>query len=158
MKQLDMSVEIWEQGSGYDGLIRQIERCAGISKDPSGDEVIARDFSSDDLEHGTVYLRAYFNNEIVDKYKDNPHTRVIIPESKYDPFAYITTNYRVLSENKWLSDLDFQIEPEKQHELRVCVYFKSSGKVQTKFLSEWVESFDTIDGLEQLFRERKLIK
>ena len=134
MKLVDAIVEIWDQAPGYRGLIRQIEKIGRLcyeskmSDDLDGAEKFVNFLKSAEhfkaLEHGTVYLRAYFNNGMVDKYKDNKYSKVIIPDSKYDPFAYITTNYRVLVENDWLDDLSYQLpEPDKKHELRVCAHF-----------------------------------
>lgn len=130
MKQLHLSVEIWEQEPCYQGVIKQIER-VGKLHTPSGklspEEYLSeliKQGSLSDLEHGTLYLRSYFNNGIVEKYQKNKDTKVNIPESKYDPFAYITTNYRVLVDNGWLEDLGYQLpEPELYHEKTVCVHF-----------------------------------
>lgn len=92
------------------------------------------------LEHGTVYLLITYNsyvedlyNGLVSKYLRNPYSKVNFHPLETDiakPLsdqkigekvkviklgAYITTNMRVIIENKWDSDLKFLCDPTKFH-------------------------------------------
>ena len=92
------------------------------------------------LEHGTVYLLITYNpyvedlyNGLVSKYLRNPYSKVNfhpletdITKSLSDQKigekvkviklkAYITTNMRVIIENKWDSDLKFLCDPTEFH-------------------------------------------
>lgn len=79
------------------------------------------------LEHGTIYLKipsreAYngFNNDWVhENYSNNPYSDV---NFYYDTY-FITTNYRVLVENKRLDDLHYLCEPTEFHTKRISVKF-----------------------------------
>ena len=64
------------------------------------------------LEHGTVYLctreTSYnfmniWKSDLFDKYDKNPYSIAYMD----GPDVYITTNYRVIIENRWEDDLDF---------------------------------------------------
>ena len=70
------------------------------------------------LEHGTIYLYLYPGTAITGyKYRDNKYSKYVeIRETeKLSPkiHKYITTNYRVLVENGWLDDLQYQCSPTK---------------------------------------------
>lgn len=76
------------------------------------------------LEHGTVYLwtrdTSYtlldiWKSELFDKYDKNPYSVAYMD----GPDVYITTNYRVIIENGWESDLKFIVDyPSELHEPR----------------------------------------
>lgn len=69
------------------------------------------------LEHGTVYLTVPKDDAIkinMYKYLINPYSRVTF-EQDGDGTAYVTTNYRVIVENKWEDDLKYLTEPTKYH-------------------------------------------
>jgi len=72
------------------------------------------------MEHMTIYLTigrsSPENIERIIKYIKNPYSTVIYNGS----IAFITTNFRVIIENDWLSDLNFS-GPPTLHELRVTV-------------------------------------
>lgn len=64
------------------------------------------------LEHGTVYLwtketsynfMGVWRSDLFDRYDKNPYSVAYMD----GPEVYITTNYRVIIENGWESDLDF---------------------------------------------------
>lgn len=91
------------------------------------------------LEHGTIYLHFTGKNipNIKGDYFDNPYSVVKI----YNDFLrdgidnlhyYVTTNYRVLVENNWLNDLQYQCEPTKFHEKRISVRFTCDRGVSHK--------------------------
>lgn len=90
------------------------------------------------LEHGTVYLQ-------FSKYKGDPHK---YESNKYsvmcitgDKQYYVTTNLRVLVENDWLDDLEYQCEPTEHHEKRVTVRFTCDRGVSHEFVRHRVFSF-----------------
>ena len=98
----------------------------------SAKEFVGRMISSSHcamLEFGTVYLK-YIGKfySPLNKYRYNKYSKY-----KYNEYGngevnvgfvhYVVTNYRVLVENDWLSDLEFLCPPEEEHEKRVCVRF-----------------------------------
>lgn len=107
------------------------------------------------LEHGTVYLKVTLERndafeslasekaeqyiertsepEMVTFYKNNPYSVVREGVFKSKEVACITTNYRVLLENKRLSDFEFLCEPTKLHERRVTVRFIADAGVMREF-------------------------
>lgn len=135
MKILEPKYEILPQGSGIDGVYRQIELCGRTCyassmkiEDGSAKPFVERMVSSNHLamcEHGTIYLKAEYhtdfatNAELVERYQGNKFSKVNI----VGDYAYITTNYRVIVENEWFDDLDFMCEPTEWHEKRVTVRF-----------------------------------
>jgi thymidylate synthase (FAD) len=89
------------------------------------------------LEHGTIYLlindKNYLTLPLQEKYKNNKYSKVkkgSMNESVEEYF--ITTNYRVLVENNWLDDLQFQCEPTEFHEKRISVKFTCDRGVSHK--------------------------
>lgn len=97
------------------------------------------------LEHGTIYLvipscdngipnplvsdyKLNTNNpsnwsviydKIKEKYEKNSYSKV----TEYNNELYITTNFRVIIENKWLDDLLFMTYCHCQHDRRITVKF-----------------------------------
>jgi thymidylate synthase (FAD) len=105
------------------------------------------------LEHGTVYLyRAFESKEecmysdFTLNYHENPFSKVVrvrddLMNPKGKQHLYITTNYRVLVENGWLDDLQYQCEPTEYHEKRVTVKFVCDRGVSHEFVRHRVSSF-----------------
>lgn len=94
------------------------------------------------LEHGTVYLTITATSPEVRKYEINPYSRVKkISVDGINGRAYITTNYRVLVENKWLDDLKYQCNPTPSHEKRITVKFICDRGVSHEFVRHRVFSF-----------------
>lgn len=103
------------------------------------------------LEQGTVYLYfpyLLYNNTVL-KYEHNPYSKVefnsnIIRrengEKKCIPLEYgyagyyITTNYRVIIENHWESDLTFICEPTEYHQKRISVRFICSRAIANELV------------------------
>lgn len=103
------------------------------------------------LEHGTIYLYLEVNPEntfksfnypsaqftahynwsnvvghIAAKYRTNNYSKVITTVTKDNKAihrVYITTNFRVIVENKWFDDLQFICNPTKSHEKRYTFKF-----------------------------------
>lgn len=106
------------------------------------------------LEHGTVYLYApteiYVNrlsgevesDNPLEKYLDNPFSvaNEDIDENGIEGI-YVTTNYRVLVENKWLNDIKYLCEPNEHHERRITVRFVCDRGVSHEFVRHRVFSF-----------------
>lgn len=156
MRLVKPSYKIIEQEPGIQGIYKQIELAArncyksdpveGITSKDFVDRMIKRGHLST-LEHGTVYLKVpmYYANcidspcEGLDVVLHSPHSKV-----KYEPAPeldglidwtgreisndcyYITTNYRVIVENKLEHLLEFLCEPTEFHEKRVTVKFTSN--------------------------------
>lgn len=143
MNFIDMSIERIPQ----EDMMRHIEKCgrvcykseAKITQDSAKSfiEMLKNNEHGSVLEHGTVYLRIPHNynantNEEknkhiqhlinIDKYKHNHWSRVVIGGIN-DNNAYITTNYRVIVDNKWEDDLQYVCEPTRFHKKRVTFKF-----------------------------------
>ena len=115
------------------------------------------------LEHATVYLKAplqygYMNNiEIeyegcdLDKYEYNKYS-CCVSDGEY---MYVTTNLRVLFENKWMHDLKYWCEPTKFHEKRIQVRFTVDRFTGEEFLRHRVASFNRESTRYVLFTKEK---
>lgn len=161
MKLIKPSFEIWEQGAGLEGVYKQIERAGRVcykSEDKiteaSAGEFINRMIKLGHgamLEHGTVYLKAKtkvyggMGSETVecplDKYAKNPYSVVTGDNTSIPNYLYVTTNLRVLVENKWFDDLKYQCEPTEFHEKRVTVKFVCDRGVSHEFVRHRAFSF-----------------
>ena len=151
MRLIKPSFEIWEQESGLEGVYKQIERAGRVcykSEDKIAegtakafvDRMIASGHGAM-LEHGTVYLEIpdYGVSRLkFEKYMRNPYSTSI--SSDVDS-SYITTNLRVLVENGWLNDLEYQCEPTEYHEKRITVKFVCDRGVSYEFVRHRVFSF-----------------
>ena len=164
MKLIKPSFEILEQPPGIQGVKKQIEfvgRTCYKSEDKitdnSYEEFVNRMVNSGHgamLEHGTVYLYLEYGSPLVDEKNYLLHTDVLIKyeENKYSKAktqvinnylhkVYITTNYRVLVENGWLDDLQYQCEPTEYHEKRATVKYICDRGVSHEFVRHRVFSF-----------------
>lgn len=151
MKLIKPSFEIWEQEPSLEGIYKQIERAGRVcykSEDKIAegtakafvDRMIASGHGAM-LEHGTVYLEIpdYGVSRLkFEKYMRNPYSTSI--SSDVDS-SYITTNLRVLVENGWLNDLEYQCEPTEYHEKRITVKFVCDRGVSHEFVRHRVFSF-----------------
>ena len=112
------------------------------------------------LEHGTVYLVvpnyigiphplvsdykqntnntgnwSVIYNSIKEKYEKNPYSKVVeYNVNKYDRNLFITTNFRVIVENKWIDDLIFITCRNGLHEPRITVKFSIDRFTGEEFL------------------------
>lgn len=112
------------------------------------------------LEHGTVYLRIpysfihrAFHPGLVSKYLNNKYTKVNIGSEIFDgldsdghvqivPYAYITTNMRVVMENHWEEDLvKYICEPHQGHDIRRTVKFITDRGVSHELVRHRTFSF-----------------
>lgn len=151
MKLIKPSFTIIEQGSGIEGVYKQIEmagRTCYKSEDKitetSAKEFVDRMIKSGHgamLEHGTIYLFADFYEDKggspLSKYKSNKY-------SKYtwnDNGTYVTTNLRVLVENGWMDDLKYLSIPTEYHARRITVKFVCDRGVTHEFVRHRVFSF-----------------
>ena len=152
--------EFIEQGPGLEGAFKQIEiagRTCYKSEDkisPDSEQAFVQRMVNSGhgamLEHGTVYLQIPFKyidvsseleipimEDLVAKYTTNKYSKY----TTIDNIAYITTNYRVLVENEWLDDLQYQCEPTKHHEKRIAVRVICDRGVSHEFVRHRVKSF-----------------
>lgn len=161
MRIIKPSFEIWDQEEGLEGIYKQIERAGRVcykSEDKiteaSAGEFINRMIKLGHgamLEHGTVYLKAKtkvyggMGSETVecplDKYAKNPYSVVTGDNTSIPNYLYVTTNLRVLVENKWFDDLKYQCEPTEFHEKRVTVKFVCDRGVSHEFVRHRAFSF-----------------
>ena len=153
MKLIEPSFEILEQTPGIQGVKKQIELAGKTCyksedkiTDNSCEEFVNRMVNSEHgamLEHGTVYLKIPYQyidvsskleipimEDSVAKYTANNYSKC----TTINNIAYITTNYRVLVENGWLDDLQYQCEPTEHHEKRITVKFICDRGVSHEFV------------------------
>lgn len=143
MRLIKPSFEIWAQEEGLEGVYKQIERAGRVCyksedkiTDTSAKDFVDRMIKSGHgamLEHGTVYLilpvgyvqggYGLEESTVTKKYRENSYSKVTYQDFGDSQRAYVTTNYRVIIENDWLMDLDYQCEPTEFHEKRITVKF-----------------------------------
>ena len=148
MKLIESSVQIIEEKDPYK-MIELAGRTCYKSEDKitenSAKEFVDRMIKLGHgamLEHGTVYLTITAASPEVRKYEINPYSRVKkISVDGINGRAYITTNYRVLVENKWLDDLKYQCDPTPSHEKRITAKFICDRGVSHEFVRHRVFSF-----------------
>ena len=130
--------EIWMQNPGELGIYQQIERAGRVcyksedhTTDDSARPFVERMIQSEHfamLEHGTVYLVC--NHGELPLYLTNRFSRCHTVEGK----DYITTNMRVLAENKSLSDLKYLSNyVAGRHELRITVHFTTQISITREY-------------------------
>lgn len=129
------------------GIKKHIERCARVSY-KSEDKITDTSYEKfvnmlesrghdRPLEFGTVYLDiptkdlepGYEYMNAVGKYALNPWS---IKED-FDNHAYISTNYRVIKDNHWESDLQYLCEPTEHHHKRYTVHMILDRGVMDEF-------------------------
>lgn len=137
MKLIESSCEIIIQGSGLDGIYKNIEKASRLcyksedkicegSAEKMVENLMKRGHGSP-LEHGTVYLTfKWWQIGKKLKYVFNKY-------SKIRKFKYVTTNYRVLVENNWLNDHQYICEPTEYHEKRITVKMNCSIGISREF-------------------------
>jgi thymidylate synthase (FAD) len=134
MKLIKPSFEIIKQQPGEIGMLKHIETCGRVawkSEERTTDDSYIKFVDmlkgvnhGSVLEHGTVYLHMKGGeaSENLQGYYRNKYSIVKRKEEHFEIIdLYITTNYRVLVENDWLKDLQYQCEPTEFHEKRVTV-------------------------------------
>lgn len=152
MKLIKQSFEIYEQGSGLEGIYEAIERAGRTcykSIRPEGqtakdfvDRMIASKHYAM-LEHGTVYLKVPMNivtcalhESNWDTLRDNPYTKTTCDSN----FYYYSTNYRVIIEHDLQGVLEYLCEPTEFHEKRATVRFTTDIGVSREFNRHRVDS------------------
>lgn len=134
MKLINQSAEICKtHGYTLQDIYKDIERAARVSyksedkiTEDSAEKMVKRLINMkhySPLEFGTIYLK-FPNTSLgevdVEKYETNPFSAVTITT---DSTRYVTTNYRVIVENRWENDLQYMCEPTKHHQRRTTVKF-----------------------------------
>ena len=152
MRLIKSNVEQIKQKKGLSGIKKQIEiagRTCYKSEDKitnkSCEEFVQRMINSGHtamLEHGTVYLTVPAedaNNGY--KYSFNKYSKINFDPTGKDTNIYVTTNYRVITENKWENDLKYLTEPTKNHEKRLTFRFICDRGVSHELVRHRVLSF-----------------
>ena len=130
--------EIWMQNPGELGIYQQIERAGRVcyksennTTEDSAKTFVGRMIEHEHyamLEHGTVYLTC--NHGELPLYASNKFSHVNTIDGK----DYITTNLRVMAENKTLEDLKYRTDFEKgKHELRITVHFTTQIAITREY-------------------------
>ena len=145
MKLIEQSYEICKtHGYTLQDIYKDIERAARVSyksedkiTEDSAEEMVKRLINMkhySPLEFGTVYLK-FPNTSLsevdVEKYETNHFSAVTITK---DSTRYVTTNYRVIIENHWESDLTFICEPTEYHQKRISVRFICSRAIANELV------------------------
>ena len=135
---IEPEVEEIKQEPGLEGIYKQIaiagRICYASDKTDQNKEFVERLINMHHgrpLEFGTVYLLINCNDYlgIAEKYETNPYSRIYYNQN----FAYVTTNYRVLVENRWLDDLQFLSEPTEHHYKRKTIHWTISRGIADEF-------------------------
>ena len=145
MKLIVPKAELLLQPEGLEGVYKQIELCGRTCykstdkiTDESAKPFVERMIASKHtamLEQGTVYL-------VIKWWQIFKFFRYLFNHySKVHRFKYITTNYRVISEHKWLSDLKYLCSPTKYHEKRYTIKFTTDRGVSHELVRHRVFSF-----------------
>lgn len=130
--------EIWMQNPGELGIYQQIERAGRVcyksennTTEDSAKPFVGRMIEHEHyamLEHGTVYMTC--NHGELPLYASNKFSHVNTIDGK----DYITTNLRVMAENKTLEDLKYRVDFEKgKHELRITVHFTTQIAITREY-------------------------
>lgn len=152
MRLVDSSVNVVPQEPTLEGALKAVELAARVSHlsedkitDTSYKEFCNKLLSIGHLspfEFGTVYLKIpasnkhnTFFNEVF--YKNNKYSKAVLE----DEFTYVTTNLRVIYENKRKSDLKYLCEPTVYHHKRVNTFWICSRAIQQEITRHRVFSF-----------------
>ena len=138
MKILRPQYEIWMQNPGELGIYQQIERAGRVcyksennTTEDSAKPFVGRMIEHEHfamLEHGTVYLVC--NHGELPFYLTNKFSHVNTLDGK----DYITTNLRVIAENKTLNDISYLTDYEEgKHELRITVHFTTQIAITREY-------------------------
>lgn len=138
MKIQNPQYEIWMQNPGELGIYQQIERAGRVcyksennTTENSAKPFVGRMIEHEHfamLEHGTVYMTC--NHGELPLYASNKFSHVNTIDGK----DYITTNLRVLAENKTLEDLKYRTDFKKgKHELRITVHFTTQIAITREY-------------------------
>ena len=138
MKIQNPQYEIWMQNPGELGIYQQIERAGRVcyksennTTENSAKPFVGRMIEHEHfamLEHGTVYMTC--NHGELPLYASNKFSDVNTIDGK----DYITTNLRVMAENKTLEDLKYRTDFKKgKHELRITVHFTTQIAITREY-------------------------
>lgn len=147
MRIIDQFAEVCNtNGYTLQDIYKDIERAARVSyksenkiTEGSAEKMVQRLINMkhySPLEFGTVYLTTddYY---IADKYVHNKYSKVAI----IDHIAYITTNYRVIVENRYEDHLKYLTLPTIFHSKRVTVHFITNRAVSHELVRHRSMSF-----------------
>lgn len=145
IKLIEPSVERWVQNDMWAHIAKCTRVCyqSRPRNSETENEFCARTLLTNNhygmLEHGTVYLKLPISE--ANRYLNNPYSRVseVISEESngaktfYNTFVYVTTNYRVLLENNWISDLQYECEQTEYNDERITLSFIISTGIAREF-------------------------
>lgn len=168
MKILQTQIAEILEPEGYDieSVKRHIEICArtcyqseNLIREGSADKMVKRLIELNHtamLEHGTIYLHLLYKlkngkqskeEDLVDRYIENPYSdvnymTVELDDDTIEVSAYITTNYRVIIQNGWESDLKYMSEYIEQcHIKRITLRLTTNLQVAMEYLRHRRMSF-----------------
>jgi len=152
MKLIDQEVKLLVQ-DGSLGFYKHIEKCGRVcyksedkitsdsAKDFVDRLIISKHYAM--LEHGTIYLSRkvdhydgnYLNFEVF--YEKDPYSKI----NYSDGILYVTTNYRVIVENKKQQDFMYLSDPTEFHEKRYTLLLTTSIGIVRELLRHRKFSF-----------------
>ena len=148
MKIIKPSVEILEQGSGLEGIYKQIEvagRACYASSHRIGEgtakpfvENMVKSGHGAMLEHGAVYLQMPYSKIAYVVFDKNPYSKVSTIGGAGAMF--ISTNYRVIIENHLEDLLKYLVEPGPMHSRRITARFTCQIAISREFNRHRVDS------------------
>lgn len=147
MKLIEPKAELILQQEGLEGVYKQIE-IAGrtcyksenrITEDSAEKfyKMLVDSGHYAMLEHGTIYLDMPITPEDVCKYSVNPYSKTRILGDR----LLVTTNCRVIKENKWDSDLNYLCSSTEHHEMRYTIKFTTDKGISHELVRHRVFSF-----------------
>lgn len=142
MKLILPQVKLINQEPGLTGIYKAIARaghiCYASTKEGNEKEFVEQCIKMHHfrpLEFGTVYLTVYKSDpdcmEMLEKYQNNPYSKVWV---KLDSDSVqITTNYRVIIENDWKSDLKYIVDTPNMHSIRYTFHWTIARDIADEF-------------------------
>lgn len=138
MKLIKPKAELILQQDGLEGVYKQIEIAGRVcyhSEDRITEDSAEKFYKMlvnsghyAMLEHGTVYLDMPITPENVHKYSVNPYSKARVLGNR----LLVTTNSRVIKENKWDSDLNYLCTPTEHHEKRYTLKLETDRGVMAE--------------------------
>lgn len=147
MKLIEPKAELILQQDGLEGVYKQIEIAGRVCyhsenriTEDSAEKFYKMLVNSGHyamLEHGTVYLDMPITPEDVCRYSVNPYSKARVLGDR----LLVTTNCRVIKENKWDSDLNYLCTSTEHHEMRYTMKFTTDRGVSHELVRHRVFSF-----------------
>lgn len=138
-----IQAEMVPQYPGLPGIEKKIEVTSKCYKDA---DKFDKDYCA---EHASIYL--YYvsgstelnqaDKDFISFYENNPYSKVKTHQGMYNYKVYVTTNYRVILENKRKNDLQYMCNPTTNHEQRYTLRIWTDRGVSTELNHHRINSY-----------------